>query len=70
MKTEQQIDDYLAGARDCAEGVPHKAGKSAEYNRGYSNQYAWEQTLTEVSRQSRISIRGPKNGTPNAKTAP
>ena len=43
------IDDFIKGQRDCAEGIPHKAGKSKSYDSGYSSQYTLEQIKTERS---------------------
>lgn len=37
------IEEFLQGRRDCAAGVPHKAGKSESYDTGYSAQYEDEQ---------------------------
>jgi hypothetical protein len=41
-------NDYLRGMKDCQDGVPHKAGESADYDRGYSAQYTQEQNLSEL----------------------
>ena len=35
------------GRRDCINGVEHKEGRSAAYDRGYSEQYAIEQQQSE-----------------------
>ena len=35
------------GKQDCINGVPHKEGRSAAYDRGYSEQYAIEQQQSE-----------------------
>lgn len=37
-----EIMEYDQGMKDCANGVIHKS-KSAAYDRGYSDQYAYEQ---------------------------
>lgn len=39
--------DFLAGQRDCMNGIPHQAGWSESYDRGYSTQYNLEQIQTE-----------------------
>ena len=36
-------DDFLQGQRDCKAGIPHEAGKSVNYDRGYGFQYELEQ---------------------------
>lgn len=41
--TEEQIIDYFEGMRDAEIGVPHKSGRSPEYDRGYAEQYEREQ---------------------------
>lgn len=40
------VGDFIDGQRDCKEGVPHQAGKSEEYTRGYGVQYEFEQQKT------------------------
>lgn len=42
-------DDFLKGQKDCKEGIPHKAGKSEDYNRGYGAQYQHEQNVTHLT---------------------
>ena len=42
--------EFLKGQIDCQEGVPHEAGKSADYDRGYSAQYTHEQNMEALSR--------------------
>lgn len=37
------IDDFLAGQRDCLDGIPHQPGRSESYDRGYADQYEREQ---------------------------
>ena len=39
------LDEFLKGQRDCADGVPHEAGKSVSYDAGYSAQYEDEQIM-------------------------
>ena len=41
-------DDFLDGMRDCDKGIPHKAGLSYEYNRGYGCQYEHEQNMAAL----------------------
>jgi hypothetical protein len=41
--TSEQIKDYFEGMRDAENGVSHKSGRSAEYDRGYASQYEFEQ---------------------------
>jgi hypothetical protein len=41
--------DYIDGQRDCREVGKSKPGKSAEYYRGYGDQYAMEEVKTELS---------------------
>lgn len=33
------INEFIDGQKDCRDGVPHKAGMSESYDRGYSVQY-------------------------------
>lgn len=35
--------EFIEGAQDCIKGVPHKIGKSEEYNKGYAYQYEYDQ---------------------------
>jgi len=42
------VDDFLQGQRDCKDGVPHRAGKSEDYNDGYSTEYWAQEMLTEM----------------------
>ncbi len=39
----EQIRDYFEGMRDAEKGVPHKEGRSKEYDSGYAAQYEFEQ---------------------------
>jgi len=39
---EKFAAEFLAGQRDCREGVPH-TDKSEAYNRGYATEYESEQ---------------------------
>jgi hypothetical protein len=41
--TSEQIKDYFEGMRDAENGIPHTEGRSAEYTKGYSDQYTYEQ---------------------------
>jgi hypothetical protein len=50
-KTILSTDDYLNGMDDCKAGIPHKEGRSKDYDRGYAAQYAHGQNLTEISQQ-------------------
>lgn len=43
-------DDFLRGQRDCKGGMPHKAGQSESYDRGYGAEYEKEQVQTELTR--------------------
>jgi len=49
--TEQTAKDYLnnlaaaLGVEDCKKGIPHDISASAEYTRGYGDQYTTEQNL-------------------------
>jgi len=38
-------DEFMQGQKDCANGVPHKAGMSDSYDRGYAAQYEMEQIM-------------------------
>lgn len=53
-KTTQEIDmntdQFLQGQRDCRDGVPHQAGKGADYDRGYAAQYEADQIADARSR--------------------
>ena len=40
-------DDYFDGLLDCWNDIPHERGKSEEYDKGYSDQYAKEQKAEE-----------------------
>ena len=44
------IADFLKGQSDCEKGIPHEAGKSSDYDRGYEAQYAMEQVRAELSK--------------------
>ncbi len=37
----QFVDDFMAGQRDCQKGIPHEAGHSEAYDRGYGAEYEW-----------------------------
>jgi len=37
---------YMAGMRDCKDGVPHQDGKGANYDKGYSDEYTIEQMMS------------------------
>ena len=41
-------DDFLQGARDCKDGIPHESGKPKAYDDGYGSQYEAEQLATEM----------------------
>lgn len=43
------VDDFFRGQRDCQEGIPHKAGQSEAYDRGYSTEYQREEALSSQS---------------------
>ena len=51
MSTKRKIisDDFLAGQRDCEQGVPHDSDKSESYNRGYAAQYQHEQNMDALT---------------------
>lgn len=50
--------DFLQGQKDCIAGIPHEAGKSKDYDRGYNTQYQHEQNLTALSmRRSRYGLK-------------
>ena len=38
-------EEYLQGVEDCKKGIPHDISASAEYTRGYGDQYTTEQNL-------------------------
>jgi hypothetical protein len=33
------VDDWIKGYQDCSNGLPHKEGKSSEYDRGYGDSH-------------------------------
>ena len=41
------VRDAQDGRKDCINGVSHKEGRSAAYDRGFSEQYAIEQQQGE-----------------------
>lgn len=41
--TPEQISDYFEGMRDAERGNPHQSCRSKEYDKGYSDQYTFEQ---------------------------
>jgi len=43
------VADFADGQRDCRDGKPHQAGKSADYDRGYAYEYEAEQVFTHRS---------------------
>lgn len=49
---QRQIEDFLRGQIDCAKGVPHQAGKSEHYDRGYSAEYHFQQQRDERTAQN------------------
>ena len=49
-----RVGDFVRGQRDCKNGVPHEAGKSASYDRGYAAEYELEQIKSEWSDQELI----------------
>lgn len=52
--TRETMFDWGAfeqGKRDCKEGVTHKVGKHEDYDLGYSEQYAHEQKLDNVTKR-------------------
>lgn len=50
-------DEFMRGQRDCAEGIPHQAGRSESYDRGYASQYEWNELQGEISERQNRSIR-------------
>ena len=50
---KQAIEDFLQGQKDCSQGIPHKDGKSKNYDRGYSYEY-W--------RQEQVAWRAQRHG--------
>lgn len=42
----KSCQEYNKGREDCFNGVPHEVGKGDRYDEGYSEQYAFEQQLT------------------------
>ena len=49
-------DDFKWGMRDCKEGVLAMVNGSNEYNKGYSQQYNAEQSLTEMGLMQEIEM--------------
>jgi hypothetical protein len=45
------VDDFLRGQIDADKGLPHQAGKSEAYDRGYAAQYEAEQIASEQYRR-------------------
>ena len=46
----ESAEDFMRGQLDCKTGVPHQAGQSNDYDRGYSAQYTHEQIKAEMTR--------------------
>ncbi len=46
-----QIEWFLLGQQDCAEGKPHIAGLPERYNIGYAAQYEIKQAITEKTKE-------------------
>ena len=55
--------EFMAGQKDCQEGLIHKSGKSSAYDRGYSAQYELEQI------QTNFCLRGENVNNRQVKTA-
>ena len=41
--------DFLLGQTDCREGIPHEAGKSEAYDRGYSAEYTHQENISALA---------------------
>lgn len=41
------IHDFVKGQKDCRAGVPHVAGKSESYDRGYGFEYEFQQIFSQ-----------------------
>ena len=41
------VDDFLQGQKDCADGIPHEPGMSADYDRGYADEYEMSAKIDE-----------------------
>ena len=48
-----RTSDFIDGMRDCRDGVAHHAGRSKDYDEGYSAQYELEQVIHEQSKIKR-----------------
>lgn len=50
-------DDFLQGQKDCKNHVPHVAGKSEAYTRGYNTEYTAQQVADHntVKQNERIA---------------
>ena len=44
----QFADDFMEGQRDCQQGIPHEAGHSEAYDRGYGAEYEWAAVQDEM----------------------
>jgi len=47
------VDDFLRGQIDADKGLPHQAGKSEVYDRGYAAQHEKERVVPEKYRSAR-----------------
>ena len=45
------VSDFLLGQSDCEKGIPHKAGQSAAYNRGYAAEYEISAIHDEITQK-------------------
>lgn len=44
-----EVFDFIDGQRDCRNGVEHKDGKGADYDRGYAFEYQREQIMDKAT---------------------
>lgn len=46
---ESPVNQFIDGQKDCQKGVPHEAGKSKDYDRGYEYEYWRQERQTAIS---------------------
>lgn len=52
IEIDRFADDFLKGQKDAAKGIPHQAGKSEAYDKGYAAQYEAEAMKDETTRRA------------------
>ena len=63
-KVFERMADYRQGRFDCDNGIRHKEGMGADYDRGYADKYAMEQVESQMCmKQGKGQNHGKRNTT-------